>query len=234
MRTFDAVVKCHYVSRLEVSLCEESLAGHRRRQRRLSHLHPRPLVLVAQHRLGRHYPVQRIVSLDFSTPKNQPNNLSGFGQNFAISDEVILQNPSIIFERFISVPSGGLASGYGSALLLGGEDGEGESNVGNDKVDDVAGESADEAPPAEGARDGRQQVGEDVDALVAMNLGFALLCLGMSGMNQDWWISSSLDSSNSSQSCLMVCKIPDSSTGPTKKAPPQSCFHTSPTTEPFS
>ena len=73
MRTFYAVVKCHYVPRLEVSLCKESLAGYRGGQRRLSHLHPRSLVLVAKHRLSRHYPEQRIVSLNFSTPKNQLN-----------------------------------------------------------------------------------------------------------------------------------------------------------------
>ena len=47
------------------------------------------------------------------------------------------------------VPGRGLAPGDGSALLLPGEDGEGEPDVGHDKVHDVVGEAADEVAPAD-------------------------------------------------------------------------------------
>ena len=54
----------------------------------------------------------------------------------------------LVLERYI--PGRGLAPGDGCALLLPGEDGEGEPDVGDDEVDNVVGEAADEVAPGVG------------------------------------------------------------------------------------
>ena len=88
---------------------------------------------------------------------------------------------------FRSVPGSRLAPGNDRALLLLGQDGKGEPDVGNDKVDDVVGEAADEVALAERPGDGLEQVGKYVHALVAVDLnvavGFAVWIFGKLSIN---------------------------------------------------